>query len=276
MQLVMIDDKIVDSANVDPANFDYGAFFGDGVYEFLRSYNGKLFAFDEHLERFKRSLLEIEIDGIDIATIRRRVLTVFEKYNKPNVGIYFHVTRGTGIREHGKEGLTPRFFLTINEVEDASVYHKTGIKVISVPDTRWKRCDIKSLNLLPNVLAKRAAHRKDCQEAIFVDDGGYITEGAASAFFAVYGNVLRTAPLSANILPSITRKFVLALAPKVGLKIDETQVRISDVAKADELIQGVSSKDITGIVKFDDITIGDGKPGKYAKLLAEEFEKLVR
>jgi D-alanine transaminase len=275
MQLVMIDDKFVDSTKVDPANFDYGTFFGDGVYEFLRSYNGKLFAFDEHLKRFKRSLSEIEIDGIDIE-ISRRVLAAFEKYNKPNVGIYFHVTRGTGIREHGKEGLTPRFFLTINEVEDTTGYHKTGIKVISVPDTRWKRCDIKSLNLLPNVLAKRAAHRKDCQEAIFVDDKGYITEGAASAFFAVYGNVLRTAPLSANILPSITRHFLLKLAPKVGLKVDESQVKIDDISKADELIQGVSSKDITGIVKFDNITIGNGRPGKYAKLLAEEFEKLVK
>lgn len=276
MQLVMIDDKIVDSTTVDPANFDYGTFFGDGVYEFLRSYNGKLFAFDEHLERFKRSLSEIEIDGIGIETIRKRVLAAFEKYNKPNVGIYFHVTRGASIREHGKEGLTPRFFLTINEVEDTSVYHKTGIKVISVPDNRWKRCDIKSLNLLPNVLAKRAAHRQGCAEAIFVDDKGYITEGAASAFFAVFGNVLRTAPLSANILPSITRHFLLKLAPNAGLKVDETQIRVSDIAKADELIQGVSSKDITGIVKFDDITIGDGKPGKYAKLLAEEFEKLVK
>jgi D-alanine transaminase len=276
MQLVMIDDKFVDSAKADPANFDYGTFFGDGVYEFLRSYNGRLFAFDEHLARFKRSLSEIEIDGISIETIRKRVLTAFEKYNKPNVGIYFHVTRGSDIREHGKEGLTPRFFLTINEVEDTSGYHQTGIKVISVPDNRWKRCDIKSLNLLPNVLAKRAAHRKGCQEAIFVDDKGYITEGAASAFFAVFGNVLKTAPLSANILPSITRHFLLKLAPKVGLKVDETQVKVSDIAGADELIQGVSSKDITGIVKFDDITIGNGKPGKYAKLLAEEFEKLVK
>lgn len=276
MQLVMIDDKFVDSAKVDLANFDYGTFFGDGVYEFLRSYNGKLFALEEHLERFKNSLNAIEIDGISIDTIRERILTVFKKYNKPNVKIYFHVTRGTGIREHAKDGLTPRFFLTIDEIEDASEYHKTGIKVISVPDNRWKRCDIKSLNLLPNVLAKRAAHRQDCQEAIFVDDKGYITEGAASAFFAIFGNVLKTAPLSANILPSITRKFVLALAPKVGLKVDESQVRVEDIAKADELFQAVSSKDITGIVKFNDITIGNGKPGKYAKLLAEEFEKLVK
>ncbi|MHB0946413.1 MAG: aminotransferase class IV [Sedimentisphaerales bacterium] len=276
MQLVMIDDKFVDSAEVDPANFDFGTFFGDGVYEFLRSYNGKIFALDEHLERFQKSLSEIEIDGIDIEVIRKRVLAVFEKYNKPNVKIYFHVTRGAGIRDHAAEGLTPRFFLTIAEIEDAAAYHKTGIKVISVPDTRWKRCDIKSLNLLPNVLAKRAARRQGCAEAIFVDDKGYITEGAASAFFAVFGNVLKTAPLSANILPSVTRHFTLQLASNVGLKVDESQVRIDDIAKADELLQAVSSKDVTGIIKFDDITIGDGRPGKYAKLLAEEFEKLVK
>jgi D-alanine transaminase len=276
MQLVMIDDKIVDSTTVDPANFDYGTFFGDGVYEVLRSYNGKLFAIDEHLDRFKRSLAEIEIDGIDIATVRNRVLKAFEKYNAPNAKIYFHITRGAGKRDHAAEGLSPRFFLIVSEIEDVSEQKKNGISVITVPDTRWKRCDIKSLNLLPNVLAKRAAHRQGCAEAIFIDDKGYITEGAASAFFAVFGNVLKTAPLNANILPSITRHFVIALASKVGLKVEETQIKLEDATKADELLQAVSSKDVIGIVKFNQIAIADGKPGKYAKLLAEEFEKLVK
>jgi D-alanine transaminase len=276
MQLVMIDDKFVDSAKVDSAYFDYGTFFGDGVYEVLRSYNGKLFALDEHLDRFKRSLAEIEIDGIDIATVRGRVLAAFEKYNKPNAKIYFHITRGAGKRDHAAEGLTPRFFLIVSEIEDVSEQKKNGISVITVPDTRWKRCDIKSLNLLPNVLAKRAAHRQGCAEAIFIDDKGYITEGAASAFFAVFGNVLKTAPLNANILPSITRYFVIKLASKVGLKVQETQIKAEDATKADELLQAVSSKDVIGIVKFNQIAIGGGKPGKYAKLLAEEFEKLVK
>jgi D-alanine transaminase len=276
MQLVMIDDKFVDSTKVDSAYFDYGTFFGDGVYEVLRSYNGKLFALDEHLARFKRSLSEIEIDGIDIAAVRGRVLAAFEKYNKPNAKIYFHITRGAGKRDHAAEGLTPRFFLMVSEMEDVSEQKKNGISVITVPDTRWKRCDIKSLNLLPNVLAKRAAHRQGCAEAIFIDDKGYITEGAASAFFAVFGNVLKTAPLSANILPSITRHFVIALASEVGLKVQETQIKAEDATKADELLQAVSSKDVIGIVKFNQITISGGKPGKYAKLLAEEFEKLVK
>ncbi|MFA6185617.1 MAG: aminotransferase class IV [Phycisphaerae bacterium] len=276
MQLVMIDDKFVDSAKIDSAYFDYGTFFGDGVYEVLRSYNGKLFALDEHLERFRRSLAEIEIEGIDIATVRGRVLAAFEKYNASNAKIYFHITRGAGVRDHAAEGLTPRFFLMVSEMENTSEQKKNGISVMTVPDTRWKRCDIKSLNLLPNVLAKRAAHRQGCAEAIFIDDKGSITEGAASAFFAVFGNVLKTAPLSANILPSITRHFVIKLASKVGLKVQETQIKAEDATKADELLQAVSSKDVIGIVKFNQIAISGGRPGKYAKLLAEEFEKLVK
>jgi len=275
MQLVMIDDEIFDSKKVDSVYFDYGTFFGDGVYEVLRSYNGKLFALDEHLDRFKRSLAEIEIQGVDIETVRQRVLKAFEKYNALNAKIYFHITRGAGIRDHAAEGLEPRFFLIVSDIEDAGEQKKNGISVITVPDTRWKRCDIKSLNLLPNVLAKRAAHKRGCAEAVFVDDNGYITEGAASAFFAVFGNVLKTAPLSANILPSITRHFVLALAPKVGLKVQETQIKAEDATKADELLQAVSSKDVVPIVKFNEIQIADGKGGKYTKLLAKEFEKLV-
>jgi D-alanine transaminase len=276
MQLAMVGDKFIESGKLDSAYLDYGTFFGDGVYEVLRSYDGKIFALEEHLDRFKRSLKEVDIEGIDIETVRQRVLKAFEKCKTPNAKIYFHITRGAGPRDHAAEGLEPRFFLMVSELEDASDQKQNGISVMTVPDTRWKRCDIKSLNLLANVLAKRLVHKKGCQEAIFVDEKGFITEGSSSAFFAIFGNKLRTSPLAANILPSITRHFVIQIATNAGLSVEEKQMKVEDAKKADELFIAVSSKDVVPVVKFNEIKISDGKPGKYTKLLMSEFAKLVK
>jgi D-alanine transaminase len=276
MQLVIVDDKLIEASKLDSAYLDYGTFFGDGVYEVLRSYDGKLFAIEEHLARFKRSLAEIEIEGININDVRDKVIMAWGKSGYANAKIYFHITRGAGVRDHAAEGLTPRFFLLVSEAEDATEQKQKGITAMTVPDTRWKRCDIKSLNLLPNVLAKRLAHKRGCDEAIFVDDKGGITEGSSSAFFAIFGNNLQTSPLAANILPSITRQFVLKIYKNAGLGLVEKQIKAEDATKADELFIAVSSKDIVPVVKFNEITISGGKPGKYSKLLIEEFKKLVK
>ena len=276
MQLAMVGDKVIEAGKLDSAYFDYGVFFGDGVYEVLRSYDGRLFVLEEHLARFKRSLKEVDIEGIDINIIRQRVLMAFEKCKMPNAKIYFHITRGAGPRDHSAQGLEPRFFLLITEIENSNEQKQKGISVMTVADTRWKRCDIKSLNLLPNVLARRQAQRRGCQEAIFVDEKGSITEGASSAFFAVFGNKLQTAPLTANILPSITRQFVIQLAPKTGLCVEEEQIKAEDATRANELFIAVSSKDVVPVVKFNEIKISGGKPGKYTKLLINEFAKLVK
>ncbi len=276
MQLAIVGDKLIEASKLDSAYLDYGTFFGDGVYEVLRSYDGKLFALEEHLARFKRSLAEVEIEGININDVRDKVITAWQKSGYANAKIYFHITRGAGVRDHAAEGLTPRFFLMVSEAEDAAKQKQNGITAMTVPDTRWKRCDIKSLNLLPNVLAKRLAHKRGCDEAIFVDEKGGITEGSSSAFFAVFGNNLQTSPLAANILPSITRQFVLKIYKNVGLELLEKQTRVEDATKADELFIAVSSKDIVPVVKFNEIQIADGKPGKYTKLLMEEFKKLVK
>lgn len=272
----MIENEFVDFTKLNPAYLDYGTFFGDGVYEVLRSYNGKLFAIEDHLARFKRSLAEIEIEGIDINVIRDRVVHAFQKSKLTNAKIYFHITRGAGPREHAAEGLTPRFFLMLSEIDESDTQKQTGTTVMTTPDTRWKRCDIKSLNLLANVLAKRLAHKRGCDEAIFVDDKGFITEGSSSAFFAIFGNQLHTSPLAANILPSVTRKYVLQIAPKAGLSIVEKQTKAEDATKADELFIAVSSKDIVPVIKFNEIAISAGAPGKHTKLLMAEFAKLVK
>jgi D-alanine transaminase len=276
MQLAMVGDKLIEASKLDLAYQDFGTFFGDGVYEVLRSYNGKLFAFDEHMARFERSLKEIEIEGVDIKNIREKVVSAWQKSGYANAKIYFHITRGAGIRDHAAEGLTPRFLLIVSELHEATEQKEKGITVMTVPDTRWKRCDIKSLNLLPNVLAKRKAHRNGCEEAIFVDDKGYVTEGSSSAFFTISKGKLITSPLAVNILPSVTRLFVMKIYEAAGLKLVEKQIKPAQCEKAGELFIAVSSKDIVPVVKFDNQIIGDGKPGKYTIKLMEEFQKLVK
>jgi D-alanine transaminase len=168
--------------------------------------------------------------------------------------------------------MKPNFFLTITDLKENPKLKEQGVAVSTYPDIRWKRCDIKSLNLLANVLAKRDADKKGCWEAVFVDDNGLITEGSSSAFFGIVGNKLQTSPLEANILPSVTRKYVVKAATNIGLKIVEESLTTVEARTAAELFLAVTTRDIIPVVKFDGQVIGDGTPGKWTKQLIEEFK----
>jgi len=276
MQLAMVNDEIRPLEQLEPAYLDRGIFFGDGVYEVVRSYQGRIFALEEHLRRFTNSLAGIGITAVDIDLVRARVQKAFDSAGIANARIYFHITRGSGPRSHVAEaGLKPNFFLTVTELQDDTQAKTTGIAVSTHPDWRWKRCDIKSLNLLPNVLARSDAAQKGCDEAIFVDQAGLITEGAHSAFFAIFGQTLQTAPLTANILPSITRDFAIKAAENIGLQLVEKSLTPQQAATANELFIAVTTQDIIPVVRFDDKTIAHGSPGKYTKLLIRDFRKFT-
>lgn len=276
MKLAMLNDKIVPVESLDPIYFDRGIYFGDGVYEVLRSYHGKLFALNDHLARFARSLEAVRITSVDIGAVRSRVERAFLTSGLTNAKIYFHVTRGSAPRNHvWNADLEPNFFLTVSEVPDDTRDKAQGICVSIHPDWRWKRCDIKSLNLLANVLARQDAAEKGCEEAILVDEAGLITEGAGSGFFAIVDRHLRTAPLAANILPSITRKFVIQAAHNLGMEVVEQCLTPQQAASASELFIVVTTKDIVPVVKFDDAVIGDGKPGPQTTALIAEFRKFT-
>jgi len=256
MKIVMIQDKIVPVEELESVYFDRGMFFGDGVYEVMRSYDGKLFAVDEHLERFAHSLAGIQITGVDMALIRSRIRRAFEAAGLANALVYFHMTRGSAPRDRvWSADLKPNFFLAVSELSDNAEVKANGIAVSTFPDWRWKRCDIKSLNLLPNVMACTEAARKGCGEAILVDESGLITEGAGSAFFA--------------------RKYTIKAGKNIGLQIVEESLTPEQAASSDELLVASTTKDILAVVKFDDKVIGDGKPGRYTKRMAEEFRAFV-
>ena len=278
MQIAMIQDRIVEYDKLEPAYLDRGTYFGDGVYEVLRSYGGRIFAIEKHLARFERSLAAIDIAGVDIGAIRERVITAFNRASIDEAKVYFHITRGAGPRNHGmRETLEPNFFLTVTELDDVRDQKENGISVSTYPDLRWKRCDIKSLNLLPNVLARLDAEKKGCAEAILVNDKGQITEGSASAFFAYYSdeNKLVTHRLGEDILPSITREFVVQIAVDAGFTVVEEALTPQEAVSADELFLAVTTRDVVPVVEFDGVKIGTGEPGETSKTLMAAFLRLV-
>lgn len=277
MQIALVHDKIVPFEELESIYLDRGLFFGDGVYEVIRSYDGKIFALEEHLLRFADSLAAVKITGVDLERIRSGILKAFEAANIANAKIYFHITRGSAPRNHlWDDSLEPTFFLTVTELVDDTQAKSKGIVVSTHPDWRWKRCDIKSLNLLPNILARHDAAQKGSDEAILVDETGHITEGAGSAFFAVLEKKLQTAPLTANILPSITRKYVITAGRNTGLEVVEKSLTPQQAVRSDELFIAVTTRDIVPVVKFDGQVIGNGKPGKYTQLLSQEFRSFTR
>ncbi len=279
MQLAVIDDKTIPYADLEPSYLDRGTFFGDGVYEVVRSYHGRLFALEEHLARFERSLREVAITGTDISDIHNRVMAAFERAGIANAKVYFHITRGSGDRNHcATAWMKPRFFMTVMELEDKPANKEHGVSVSTFPDWRWKRCDIKSLNLLANVVARMDAEKKGCAEAILVNDAGEITEGSSSAIFLVRsgGSEIVTRPLGPDILPSITRSMVERLAMHAGVRVVEEAFRPEDAMRAEELFLAVTTQDIVPVVQFDKIRIGGGRPGDCTHRLIELFAEHVR
>ena len=279
MQIAMIQNEVLPLEKLDPAYMDRGTYFGDGVYEVLRSYDGTIFALTEHLERFARSLNAVNITDININTVKRNILKAYNIAGIPDAKIYFHITRGSQLRNHlSTSDLKPNFFLTLTEAKDCTEEKTNGIAVSTHPDWRWKRCDIKSLNLLPNILARMDAEKKGSKEAILVDEQGTITEGAGSAFFLILAKekVLVSRSLDANILPSITRQFVTQIASRAGLKFIEKGITPWQAQWADELFIAVTTKGIVPVVKFDGEKIRTGQPGTYTKRLIQEFQKEVK
>ena len=279
MDVAIINDEMLPMSDLTPAYLDRGIFFGDGVYEVIRSYDGRIFALAEHLARFERSLKEIRIDHVDIAQVRQKVLDAFEKGGYANAKIYFHMTRGSENRDHlpGTD-LEPNFFLTLSELHDDSDAKQNGVAVCTHPDWRWKRCDIKSLNLLPNVLARIEAGKKGASEAILVGDDGMVTEGAGSAFFAIDGKerTVITRPLGHEILSSITRAMVFQVAQNAGLTVLEKALTPEQAADCDELFLAVTTRDIVPVTHFDGKTISGGRCGELTGKLIEEFKEFVR
>jgi len=258
--------------------FDRGFLFADGVYESIRSYNKKLFRYEDHLARLKRSLKETRIDFKELDSIENIIYELMIKNEIEDEALaYLQITRGTAIpRTHSfpKEKISPTIFISVQELKENTEEQSGGVKVILQEDVRWLRCDIKSTSLLPVVLASQKATEQGAAEAILVRDE-LITEGTHTNFFAVKDETIFTAPISRLILEGITRKVVLEFCDKFKIDYREEFIEKNDLKNFNEFFITSTTKEITPVTMIDYWTINDGEPGKITKSLQSVFKKIA-
>ncbi len=256
---------------------DRGFQFGDGVYELIRTYNGTVFHVQEHIRRLYESLKQIEISIKETPTqLERIVQSGVKRCGYVETKIYIQVTRGAAPRNHPfpKEA-RPTLVMTFRELDLLPpIIFKKGVSIISVEDIRWGWCNVKSLNLLPNLLAREHAVRAGASEAIFVRDK-FVWEGAGSNLFAVFGKKVVTPPIGPYLLSGITREVVLALGKKMGLKMIEQKVTLPALYKADEIFLTGTTVEVLPVIHLNKKTIGTGRPGTITSLLHKAFQNEV-
>ncbi len=259
--------------------FDRAVTFGDAVYEVAGVLDGKLVDFAHHMERYSNSLAKLQIES---PLGQREILDAFRKLvelNGLDEGlVYMQVTRGEAERDFvWPDDIRANVFMFTQpkaSVENAAA--ETGVRLASAADLRWARRDIKSVNLLGQVLAKRAAHEAGAYEALLIDGDGFITECGSTSFFIVRDDLILTRPLSNDILPGVTRRAVVSLCNSHGLRLVENRFRLDDALGADEAFISGASSYILPVVQIDDSRIGAGKPGELTRRLRRIYIEHAR
>jgi D-alanine transaminase len=257
---------------------DRAFLFGDGVYEGMHLANGRVRFFDRHFERLRRSLAEIRIHGVDLERLRQRVIDTIVASELADAFIYLQITRGAGpTRTHYfPVTASPTEFLFVEPFKDPYESNRnTGVKVVTFPDLRWGRCDIKSLNLLGNVLAAQAAREQDAAEAVLINRDGYLTEGARTSFFGVVEGKIRTGPLTPAILPGVTRGFVLELIRDMNLPVEERHLHVNELPRVSELMLTGTTAEVLPVIQIDEHPVADGRPGPITQQLQHAFREAV-
>ncbi len=261
---------------------DRGFQFADGVYEVWAAFEGRLADADGHFERLARSLSELRIDPPMTRAALERVLRETLRRNRVRDGIvYLQVTRGAARRDHAfpAPGTPATVVVTARAVDLAAAEAKAakGVAVVTQPDQRWGRCDIKTVGLLPNALAKQAARERGAYEAWLIDADGLVTEGASTNVWIVdAAGTLRTRDTGANILRGVTRKAVLQIASELQIKIEERPFTLGEAKGAREAFITAASAFVTPVVKIDGVEIAEGQVGPVAKRLRALYLEAAR
>jgi D-alanine transaminase len=272
--LLYLNGEIVDERDAHISVDDRGFVFADGIYEVIRVFGGQPFELERHLDRLERSAaairLRLEPNAERIGQIAVDLLT---REGAAEAQIYIQVTRGTAPRSHTiPEGVTPTTLIAIRPaLAPPAEILKHGCAAITVPDDRWARCDVKSIGLTSNVLARSQAVDAGAYEAIFVRDGT-VTDAASCNVFAVFGKTVMTAPCTNYILWGITREVTLELARDDGIETVESPFRVEQLREADEIFVTGTSSGIVPIVTLDGAMVGTGRVGPITRRLMELYE----
>lgn len=256
---------------------DRGFVFADGVYEVCQVQNGFIVDLTRHLDRLERSLSEVRIrPPMPRAALTGIMREVLRRNRVVNGMVYLQVTRGVARRDHVFPSPEVRASLVVtakamNPAVNAAKY-AAGIKALTVPDNRWGRVDIKTIGLLPNVLARQEAREAGAQEAIFVDADGNVTEGGATNLWIVDGNgILVTRPADHAILRGITRTTLMDVAEKIGITVVERRFSVAEMLEAREVFITGATTICLPVVSIDGHVIANGHPGMTAQKIREAF-----
>ena len=277
-ELTYFNGEMVESGAKVVSLDDRGYCFGDGVYEVVRVYNGRAFAFSYHQDRLYRSMREIDIPvRMPPDELQELHEIMIEQSEITDGYIYLQITRGVTPRHHAFERskLEPQMYMFIKPITTDLGALQNGVKAITLPDDRWARVDIKTLNLIPNILAQTKAEKKGAYTAILVRDG-IVTEGATSNLFVMKDGVCYTHPADHHILKGITRQLIVTrVAPTAGITVIEREFDEAFLKDADEIFFTDTIGGVIPVVTLNREPVGDGKPGKAAKVLAEQLQHLM-
>jgi D-alanine transaminase len=261
---------------------DRGYQFGDGIYEVIRVYNGRMFTADQHLSRLMSSAKQIFLQiPYTVDELKSMLEELIEKNQLNEGSVYLQLTRGAAPRTHAfpDASILPVFVAYTKKLERPFKARKNGVKAIFVEDIRWLRCNIKSLNLLGNILAKQKAVLAGCYEAV-QHRGETVTEGASSNIFIVKNGVVRTHPANNLILNGITRQVIISLCQANGIEVAEEPFTKQELVQADEVFLTSTTSEVLPIVEVNGQQVADGKPGavtlKIQELLEKEIEALSK
>lgn len=256
---------------------DRGFQFADGVYEVWSVHEGRLLDLDGHLARLSRSLRKLRIQAPMSDAALLRVLMETIRRNRVRHGIvYLQITRGAAPRDHAfpSPDTIPSMVVTARGVDRRALEKRVqhGVAVITMPDIRWRRCDIKSVSLLPNVLAKQAAREAGAFEAWLIDGAGRVTEGASTTAWIVDASGrIRTRPLGDDILPGVTRDALIRVAQERQIPLVEEAFTVPEAHAALEAFMSSASGVVVPVVSIDGVQIGDGAPGPVALALRAAY-----
>lgn len=277
-RIVHVNGAFVPEEEARVSVFDRGYLFADGVYEVTAVVGGRLVDYEPHMARFDRSLRELEIAWPCTREALRAVHEELVARNGIEEGlVYMQVTRGVAERDFAYPEGVPTTLMAFAQAKQllASPTAEAGVKVVSVPDIRWKRRDIKSIALLPQCMGKQKAAEGGAAEAWMVEDG-FVTEGTSSSAYIVKDGAVITRPLSTAILPGVTRRSLLRLAAERAVHVEERPFTVEEAYSADEAFLTSASTFVTPIVEIDGRSLGTGRPGPVSRRLREIYLEMAR
>jgi branched-chain amino acid aminotransferase len=280
---VYINGKLCDADNAKISVFDHGLLYGDGIFEGMRSYAGKVFRLEQHLDRLWASARAIWLEiPMSRSAVAKAVNDTLVANKLQDAYIRLIVTRGAGtLGLDPNRTNNPQVIIITDHISlYPEEFYRNGLEIVTASTTRNHPAAlsprIKSLNYLNNILAKIEGLKAGCIEALMLNHKGEIAECTGDNIFLVRGGILQTPPLDAGILEGITRDAVIELAREAGTEVREIPLLRHDVYIADECFLTGSAAEIIPVVKVDDRRIGDGKPGPLTRDLIERFHKLTR